>query len=344
MPKRSEQEQRLLEMLNARGNHNRCGECGASYPTWASWNLGVFLCGRCASIHRTFGPDISQVKSLSLDNWSSQELDMLESLGNKENHRLWNNRKEPFPYDDDDKDAITLFLRDKYIRGKFRTTPIDPSDYNLRSESRRHRRRGHSVGSVNSGHSGYSAYSGGSGYKNSRGTSPRRRRYVDLSRKLKYDYGFEDEERNLDALERTHGDVRRAANLLEKETREEAPPPLPRRKSASGALLDATKTGANDFDWLSGDQPVQQAVAQPGVSDVQIYQYVDPNTGQVYYIDSNGQQYIDPSQAEAEAQMQMQMQMQQMQQMQMAQQRQVANAQVMSMYNQPTGQPGQGFY
>ncbi|KAG7830750.1 hypothetical protein KL920_001341 [Ogataea angusta] len=303
MVKRTEQEQRLLEMLNTRGNRNKCGECGAQYPTWASWNLGVFLCGRCASIHRSLGPDVSQVKSLSLDVWTADELDALESMGNKENQRLWNSRKEPFPFDDDDKGAITLYLRNKYIKGLFRTTPIEPEDY-----------------------------------------SSSRHQYADLSRKLRYDYGFEDEERNLDALERSNGDIKRALRILAKE-KDETPPPLPRRRPTAGALLDSTKTGAADFDWLSGDGQAQQAQqaqqTQTGAPEVQIYQYIDPNTGQVYYIDSNGQQYMDQNQAQMEAQMQMQMQMQQMQQQQMLQQRQLANAQVLSAYNQPTGQPGQ---
>lgn len=32
-------------------------------PRWASWNLGIFLCIRCAGIHRNLGVHISRVKS-----------------------------------------------------------------------------------------------------------------------------------------------------------------------------------------------------------------------------------------------------------------------------------------
>ncbi|KAG7710237.1 hypothetical protein KL930_002018 [Ogataea haglerorum] len=273
--------------------------------------------------------DVSQVKSLSLDVWTTQELDALASMGNKKNQRLWNSHKEPFPYDEDDKGAITLYLRNKYIKGLFRNTPIDPADYRLsRSDSRRSGR-------------GRDEYGSSRGLR--RGSSSRGQ-YADLSRKLRYDYGFEDEERNLDALERSGGDIKLALRILAKE-KEETPPPLPRRRATAGALLDSAKTGATDVDWLSGGGPTQQVQqvqqAQTGAPEVQIYQYIDPNTGQVYYIDSNGQQYMDQNQAQMEAQMQMQMQMQQMQQQQLLQQRQLANAQVLSAYNQPTGQPGQ---
>lgn len=43
-------------------------------PRWASWNLGVFLCIRCAGIHRNLGVHISKVKSVNLDSWTSEQI------------------------------------------------------------------------------------------------------------------------------------------------------------------------------------------------------------------------------------------------------------------------------
>ena len=43
-------------------------------PRWASWNLGVFLCIRCAGIHRNLGVHISKVKSVNLDTWTPEQL------------------------------------------------------------------------------------------------------------------------------------------------------------------------------------------------------------------------------------------------------------------------------
>ena len=43
-------------------------------PRWASWNLGIFLCIRCAGIHRNLGVHISKVKSVNLDTWTPEQI------------------------------------------------------------------------------------------------------------------------------------------------------------------------------------------------------------------------------------------------------------------------------
>lgn len=43
-------------------------------PRWASWNIGVFLCIRCAGIHRNLGVHISKVKSVNLDQWTAEQI------------------------------------------------------------------------------------------------------------------------------------------------------------------------------------------------------------------------------------------------------------------------------
>lgn len=127
-------EKQLIELVNNRANENKCGECGATYPTWASYNLGIFLCGRCASVHRRIlGPpqdNISKVKSLTLDTWNADQLASLGRAGNKKAKKKWNPKKIPFPYDgDDDPSLVEQYIRDKYILGKFRDESIGPGDY-----------------------------------------------------------------------------------------------------------------------------------------------------------------------------------------------------------------------
>ncbi|KAK2000245.1 ArfGap-domain-containing protein [Colletotrichum falcatum] len=38
--------------------------------------LGVFLCMRCAAIHRKLGTHVSKVKSLSMDSWSNEQVEV----------------------------------------------------------------------------------------------------------------------------------------------------------------------------------------------------------------------------------------------------------------------------
>jgi hypothetical protein len=43
------------------GANRVCADCGALGTAWAAWNLGVFLCLRCAAVHRNLGAHISKV-------------------------------------------------------------------------------------------------------------------------------------------------------------------------------------------------------------------------------------------------------------------------------------------
>lgn len=51
----------LQELLREEEN-KYCADCEAKQPRWASWNLGVFLCIRCAGLHRNLGVHISKVR------------------------------------------------------------------------------------------------------------------------------------------------------------------------------------------------------------------------------------------------------------------------------------------
>ena len=48
----------IPEILSLPGN-STCCDCNAEKPKWASLNNGIFLCLKCAGIHRCFGVDIS---------------------------------------------------------------------------------------------------------------------------------------------------------------------------------------------------------------------------------------------------------------------------------------------
>ncbi|KIX00314.1 uncharacterized protein Z518_10453 [Rhinocladiella mackenziei CBS 650.93] len=109
-------ERELHELARLPGN-SQCADCGAKAPAWASWNLGIFLCMRCASLHRKLGTHISKVKSLSMDTWTTDQVENMKRNGNIAANKIYNpkNKKPDIPLDADEADsAMERFIRKKY--------------------------------------------------------------------------------------------------------------------------------------------------------------------------------------------------------------------------------------
>lgn len=86
-------EQILLDLLKIESN-KYCADCGQKGNVsnllikclimrsilgtrWASWNIGVFLCIRCGGLHRSLGTHISKVKSVTLDKWTDEQIEVI---------------------------------------------------------------------------------------------------------------------------------------------------------------------------------------------------------------------------------------------------------------------------
>jgi len=52
-------------------------------PAWASLNLGALICIECSGIHRNLGTHLSRVRSLELDEWSTEFVQVMTSIGNE---------------------------------------------------------------------------------------------------------------------------------------------------------------------------------------------------------------------------------------------------------------------
>ncbi|KAF3824051.1 hypothetical protein GH733_008336 [Mirounga leonina] len=69
----NEQQQLVLFQL-LREEDRYYSNCKAKGPRWASWNIGVFICIKCARIHRNLGVHICRVKSFNLDQWTPEQI------------------------------------------------------------------------------------------------------------------------------------------------------------------------------------------------------------------------------------------------------------------------------
>ncbi|NXN68523.1 ARAP1 protein, partial [Himantopus himantopus] len=69
----------VAERIWAVESNRFCADCGSPKPDWASINLCVVICKRCAGEHRGLGPGITKVRSLKMDRkvWTEELIEVL---------------------------------------------------------------------------------------------------------------------------------------------------------------------------------------------------------------------------------------------------------------------------
>ncbi|EAY84886.1 hypothetical protein OsI_06251 [Oryza sativa Indica Group] len=117
---------KLKELLH-RSENRICADCSAPDPKWASANIGVFICLKCSGVHRSLGTHISKVLSVTLDQWSDNEIDnVIEVGGNSHANAIYEaflpqNHSKPHP--DSTQEEREKFIRSKYELQEF----LEPS-------------------------------------------------------------------------------------------------------------------------------------------------------------------------------------------------------------------------
>uniref|UniRef100_A0A915IM70 Arf-GAP domain-containing protein n=1 Tax=Romanomermis culicivorax TaxID=13658 RepID=A0A915IM70_ROMCU len=133
--KKQEQDklQMILNDLLKEEENKYCADCEAKGPRWASWNLGVFLCIRCAGIHRNLGVHVSKVKSVNLDSWTPEQVQSIRVFGNSVAKAVYEAYlPEHFRRPQTD-GSLETFIRAKYEQKRYTMKDYQPPVVDVRS-------------------------------------------------------------------------------------------------------------------------------------------------------------------------------------------------------------------
>ncbi|KAL4230911.1 Arf-GAP with Rho-GAP domain [Mactra antiquata] len=110
----------VYDVVKLTEGNDKCADCGTKDPKWASINLGIVICIKCAGPHRSLGAHRSKVRSLRMDNIFRKNNDvvqLLSEIGNKKSNTYWLQcNDDNTAIDEDSTDTV----RHKYIVDKYR--------------------------------------------------------------------------------------------------------------------------------------------------------------------------------------------------------------------------------
>ena len=110
-----------IQKMLKKPENRLCADCKRPSPSWASINLGVFICINCSGCHREIGVHITKIKSINLDLWDKKILKYFKKINNKIANKYWEYHLKNFDFKKIQKDNYLCqdFIRNKYEKKKW---------------------------------------------------------------------------------------------------------------------------------------------------------------------------------------------------------------------------------
>ncbi|CAF1317283.1 unnamed protein product [Rotaria sordida] len=144
-----------IEYVRLLAGNEKCCDCDADVPEWASINLGILLCLNCGGAHRGLGVNLSKVRSLHMDTWDLETLIVMSELGNTVVNSIYeaqisNDMKKP----NAETDPLTRrsYIEAKYVQKAFLRSL--PASNQMRSSTRTIKRWSVMKSSISTANSG----------------------------------------------------------------------------------------------------------------------------------------------------------------------------------------------
>ncbi|XP_065826431.1 arf-GAP with dual PH domain-containing protein 1-like isoform X2 [Oscarella lobularis] len=118
----AERNRRAMEQLAKLDGNDRCAECRRENPDWVAivqnLSLAVFVCTECCGSHRAPGRTYVRTKSIQLDKFDDDEVQLMMASGNRKSNAILEKHYHPC-FKRPSSECCPRVLRDQWVTAKY---------------------------------------------------------------------------------------------------------------------------------------------------------------------------------------------------------------------------------